>query len=83
MNEEMESSLKKIILKNSTITEQDVTIGDETNLIKELYYNSLSFVKLIIDIEAAFDIEIPDEDIEFDTIGNYGNLKNCIEKLRQ
>lgn len=81
MNDVFERKLKEVILKNTTVADEKRIICDETDLIKDLEYDSLSFVKLIIAIESEFGIEIPEDDIEFDIIGNYRNLKECVSNL--
>jgi acyl carrier protein len=55
------------------ITQPDVTsnITDETHLLRDLKINSAHLIDIVLDVEAAFNISITDEEVEkMDTVGN-------------
>ena len=55
------------------ITQPDVTssITDETHLLRDLKINSAHLIDIVLDVEAAFNISITDDEVEkMDTVGN-------------
>ncbi len=55
------------------ITQPDVVanITDETHLLRDLKINSAHLIDIVLDVEAAFNISITDEEVEkMDTVGN-------------
>ena len=61
--------IKDIIVEQLQVDESEVTM--DTNLMKDLSADSLDAVEIIMAIEDAFDIEIPDEDAEkFQLVGD-------------
>lgn len=74
-----DAKLKDVLLK---ITEKNITaekITDETTLIKDLGFDSLNMVELIVEIEEAFDAEIEDDDLDINTLNSYQSLKTLVE----
>ena len=68
---EVLSKLEPII--KTYITQPDVvsTITDETHLLRDLKINSAHLIDIVLDVEAAFNISITDEEVEkMDTVGN-------------
>lgn len=57
---------------------ETVNIEDETLLMEDLGYDSLSFIQLLVDIEDAFNIEI--DEIDFDKHNTFINLLEYIKK---
>ena len=53
------------------------TVTDDKNLMDDLGADSLDIVKLIMDIEEQFDIEIMDEDAE--SLYTIGDIRKYIE----
>ena len=53
------------------------TVTDDKNLMDDLGADSLDIVKLIMDIEEEFDIEIMDEDAE--SLHTVGDIRKYIE----
>ncbi len=59
--------IKEIIVEQLDVDEDMVQL--DTNLMKDLEADSLDAVEIILGIEEAFDLEIPDEDAEkFETV---------------
>ena len=51
------------------------SIGDSTNILKDLKVNSARLVDIILDFEDAFDIEVEDEDADaVNTVGDAVDL---------
>lgn len=60
--------LRRLIAAQLNVEEGAITL--ETDLVKDMKADSLDVVELIMDIEAEFGIEIPDEDVpEVITVG--------------
>jgi len=53
------------------------SIGDSTNILKDLKVNSARLVDIILDFEDAFDIEVEDEDA--DAVNTVGDAVKLIE----
>jgi acyl carrier protein len=58
----VEDRVKTIIAEQLLMDEEEVTPG--ANLCDDLGADSLDCVELVMQIEEAFDLEIPDEDVE-------------------
>ncbi len=61
-NAETVETLKKIVAESLGISEDE--IGTSASFIDDLGADSLDIVELVMAIEKAFDLEIPDEDAE-------------------
>jgi acyl carrier protein len=82
MTEEMENRLKNIIIRHSRLKISHSDIHNESEMINDFGYDSVSTIRLVIDIEKEFGIDINDENLSFEKIGKYGSLKKIIgEKL--
>jgi len=55
-------------------------IKPESLLIEDLGLNSISYFSIVLDLEEAFDIEIPDDAAS--GIKTVGDLVACIERLK-
>ncbi len=73
---EIEAKIKEIIVEQLNIDESEVT--PEASFIDDLGADSLDIVELVMAIEEAFDIEIPDEDAE-----KIRTVKDAIEYVKK
>ena len=58
----VEERVKKIVVEQLGVTEDEVTL--EASFVDDLGADSLDTVELVMALEEAFSIEIPDEDAE-------------------
>ena len=58
----IEARVKKIIIEQLGVKEEQVT--NEASFIEDLGADSLDTVELVMALEEAFELEIPDEDAE-------------------
>ena len=67
--ESVEEKVKEIIVKQMGANKDQVT--SETSFINDLGADSLDTVELVMELEDAFDVSIPDEDAEkMQTVGD-------------
>ena len=67
-------------LEQSDGTRQAKDITDDTDLMTDLSYNSVSAVRLVVDIEQEFDIEFPDELLIFEKLRGFSSLYETVYK---
>ena len=72
----VEQKVKEIIAKELKLDEKEV--APEANFIDDLGANSLDVVEIVMAMEEAFDLEIPDEDVENITI-----VQDVIDYIKQ
>lgn len=72
--------LKKIISDASETEVFVENISDDTNLISELGFHSLSVIKLLVKIEKEFGIETDEEDLNRELFEKYRNLKEYVAR---
>ena len=69
MGEPLESRIRTIVSEQHGVTAEEVT--SDANIIDDLGADSLDVVELMMALEEAFDIEVPDEAVEgIRTIGD-------------
>lgn len=73
----IESRLKKIIkLCNQNV---DVnSIGNKTNLVEDLGFDSISIIQLVVELENEFDIEIDDKYLLIESLSPFYSLIDII-----
>ncbi len=65
----VEERLKEIIIKQFGESDKQVTLA--TSFVNDLEADSLDIVELVMELEDAFDVSIPDEDAEkMQTVGD-------------
>jgi acyl carrier protein len=79
MNEFRTLTLKEIICKFSRQEVQPDIIVDDTNLVEDLLFDSLTFIELISEIESTFDINIDSDDLDFDVLNIYKGLHSIVD----
>tara|TARA_Y100000758_G_C15745102_1_gene309895 strand:- start:98 stop:316 length:219 start_codon:yes stop_codon:yes gene_type:complete len=70
--------IKQVIAKHLGLDESE--LKDDSNFVEDLGTDSLTTVELIIELEAEFEIEIPDDDVE--TLHTVGDVVNYINEQR-
>ena len=72
-DEEIKRIIVQAVANSADIDTEDVSA--EHDLIQDLNMDSLSVYEIVVDLEAAFDMQISDEDVErlhtVDDIANY------------
>ena len=77
----IELIIKKIVVEQLGIDLDKTELLSDTNL-QSIGMNSIEFVKLIVEIEGAFDIEYPDDKLLITESGTLGQItatvKSCL-----
>lgn len=76
---ELDEKLRKLVEKYAKKKVKPSEIGEKTDLILDLGYDSITAIRLITDCEVEFDIEFDDEYLNITSIGRYDLLKDYIE----
>lgn len=56
----------------------DIDILEYVDLIDDLGMDSITFISIVVEVEACFDIEIPDDMLLMDNFKNVDNIANII-----
>ena len=72
----VEETVKKIAMR--ILRKSDVTFSPDTTF-KDFGADSLDIVQILVAVEDAYDIEIPDEDLE--NVSDMESFIACIEKV--
>jgi acyl carrier protein len=75
MSQDLEAKVKAVIVDKLGVDESEVTL--EANFTNDLGADSLDTVELIMELEKAFGITIPDEDAE--NIATVGDAINYVK----
>lgn len=76
-----EERLKNIIKNNTKKSINVDNINDDTDLILDLEFNSMSIIQLVVDIETEFNIELNDDILISDILTSYKKLKENVINL--
>ena len=76
----IEKELKRIVLALSEKDKSLDDISDKTVLTKDLGYNSVKLITLIVQIESFFKISIEDDCLDLEELIVFGSLKKIVEK---
>ena len=79
-NFNLENELKKLINENTYVLLTDKDFKEDSDLIVDFGYDSLSIIRLIADIERKFNIEFEISELVSEIISKYGNLKKSISE---
>ena len=72
------ATLERLVIRNAKISLSEVP--DQSRLDHELGFDSQAFVALLLDIEDAFDIEIPPERVRALTSLTFGELVGLVQR---
>lgn len=75
----MLEKLKKIVIKHARKKVNENELTENTDLLKDLCYESINIVQLMTDLEANFDFVFEDDEIDFDVICNFGKLSKFVQ----
>lgn len=56
-------------------------LNDNTDLIDDLSFDSISIISLVVNLEIEFNIEIPDDFLLLENLRSYSRIKNLIFSL--
>lgn len=74
----MQEQLMKII--KNVLDDQNISINENDDL-QVLGVDSIKFIRIIIEIEDTFDVEIPDEYLLFSQLNTLEKIKNMLNTL--
>ena len=74
---DIRNEICKIFVENNVSEEQ---IDDET-LLREVGINSLSFIKIAVEIENRFNVSFPEEKLLLDEFDNFRSLLDYVSEL--
>lgn len=69
--------LISIIKQNTSIIYEDVVLSDETDILNDLGFSSISIMQLIVEIEDKFGIEF-DEMLQYEEIDTLEKISNYV-----
>lgn len=76
----VEAELKKIIGSLIGMESDSESITEETNLLKDLGFDSILLVQLIAEIEDEFQIVFKDSDMDVDKLYKFSELTSTVKK---
>lgn len=72
--------VKQIIKDATSVVYEDVNIEENTDLLTDLGFDSISLMQLIVELESHFSIEF-DYSLQFEDINTVKKLANYIESF--
>lgn len=79
MNYDIRKRIVKIILLNTDDNKENFVIGDNTKIIEDLGFDSVSIMNLIIELEKEFDFDFLENDNIIDIFSSIRSLQEYIE----
>jgi len=76
--DDTDEKLKKLVVKCSRIKISANDINENSNLMSDFGYDSISLIQLTVDIEKEFSMVSDDEVWILDLSSNYSNLKKYV-----
>ncbi len=73
--------LKEVVCQFAELPCVASEILPATNLEIDLGYDSISFIKLIIEIEEKFGIQFPDEYLDYEIVSNFQSLEEVVKTI--
>ncbi len=73
--------LKEVVCQFAELPCVSSEILPATNLEIDLGYDSISFIKLIIEIEEKFEIQFPDEYLDYEIVSNFQSLEEVVKTI--
>jgi acyl carrier protein len=77
---DIKEKLIRIIEEISNKEVDTLVFREDTTLTRDLGFDSINIIQLIVEVEAQFNIEIEDDDLGVENISNFGKLCSIIEK---
>ena len=75
----IETRLKEIIAScGKGVKVED--LHEETDLVKDLKFDSINIIQLVAELECGFDIEIDDYNLELEKLSKYKTLRAIVEE---
>lgn len=75
----IEDSIKRIIIEELKLEAESVNLLPDSDL-RELGMNSITFIKIIVEIESKLNIEYPDEKLLITECGTLKIIVDVVEK---
>ena len=75
---EIEFKLKELILSSASAPHLESEMTEELDLTKDFAFNSISIMKLVVDIETLFDIQFDDDFLLPENISRYKSLRGYL-----
>ncbi|MGB3463919.1 MAG: phosphopantetheine-binding protein [Cyclobacteriaceae bacterium] len=72
--------IRKFIESNLIIFDEDIEIGDEDNIFKMGYVNSLFAMKLLKYVEKEFDIIVENDEVDINNFSSVENIVRLVDK---
>ena len=79
MNYDIRKRMVKIILLNTDDNKENFVIGDNTKIIEDLGFDSVSIMNLILELEKEFDFDFLENDNIIDIFSSIRSLQEYIE----
>lgn len=76
----IEQKLKDVIANVATQDVDAESITEKTILTNDLGYDSVQVIKLVVELENEFNIEIDDDDLDIENLTVYSKLHKMIER---
>lgn len=76
----LKNKIREYFNKNLVIFDDDINIGDNDDIFKSGYVNSLFSVKLVNFIEKEFQIVIENNELSINNFSTINNISSLIEK---
>lgn len=76
--EEIKENIKNYIIENCDIKDLDLGDIDDINILEAGIVNSINVVEYLVFLEEEYDIDLIEEDMEFDDVVNLNKLAKLV-----